>query len=390
MMSESDTTLPYRKHNSFQNLRAKNGSTEKDALVRLAGVLDRSGPMADLPAFLQKSGALAMRDLFSQDEAEAQAPVFKISPHVAQEIATYDDEQLPRYLAHRYRYEMYPQLQILDEYPPYLQIEPSSICNFRCVFCYETDKDFTKKSNGYMGTMSLELFRRIIDQVAGNIEFISLASRGEPLVCPDIEAMLAYTRGKFLNLKLNTNASLLDEQKCHAILQGGVKTVVFSADAAAEPLYGQLRVGGKLDKVLANVELFQKIRALHYSDSRIITRVSGVKYCEEQNLEEMEKTWGDLVDQVAFVSYNPWENVYETPPSGIDSPCSDLWRRMFVWWDGKVNPCDVDYKSTLSMGNLQNSGIPDLWRSGGYTALRDNHSVGKRKNCEPCKRCSVV
>ena len=68
----------------------------------------------------------------------------------------------------------------------------------------------------------------------------------------------------FLNLKLNTNASLLDERKTHAILQSGVKTLVFSADAAEEPLYSQLRVGGKLDQVLANVERFQKIRHTQY------------------------------------------------------------------------------------------------------------------------------
>ena len=34
----------------------------------------------------------------------------------------------------------------------------------------------------------------------------------------DIEKMLAYTRNKFLNLKINTNASLLTEEISHAIL----------------------------------------------------------------------------------------------------------------------------------------------------------------------------
>ena len=42
---------------------------------------------------------------------------------------------------------------------------------------------------------------------------------------------------------------------------------------------------------------------------------------------------GDLVDHEAFVDYNPWENSYEKAPNGLATPCSDLWRRMFVWWD---------------------------------------------------------
>ena len=39
----------------------------------------------------------------------------------------------------------------------------------------------------------------------------------------------------------------------------------------------------------------------------------------------------------------------------IKSPsmCSDLWRRMFIWWDGLANPCDVDYKSKLSLGEVK-------------------------------------
>ena len=41
-----------------------------------------------------------------------------------------------------------------------------------------------------MGHMKLDTFKLVIDQAEGNIEFISLASRGEPLICREIEKML--------------------------------------------------------------------------------------------------------------------------------------------------------------------------------------------------------
>ena len=126
-----------------------------------------------------------------------------------------------------------------------------------------------------MGTMNFDLFKRIIDQAEGNIEFLSLASRGEPLICKDIVRMFNYTQNKFLNLKVNTNASLLTEEKVHAILSGGVGTIVFSADAADEKLYSKLRVNGKLSKVLKNIELFNDIKEKKYKGNKIITRVSG-------------------------------------------------------------------------------------------------------------------
>ena len=173
-----------------------------------------------------------------------------------------------------------------------------------------------------MGKMDINLFKNIIDQINGNIEFISLASRGEPLANPDIPKMLEYCSNKFLNLKINTNASLLDEKKIHAILAGGVKTLVFSADAADEKLYSELRVNGDLKKVLKNIEKFQNIREKQYSKNSIITRVSGVKFNDKQNFNEMIKLWSGLVDQVAFVDYNPWENSYQKPSNDINPSTS--------------------------------------------------------------------
>ncbi len=378
----------YRKHNSFVELRHRHDGAEVKALERVKELRDRAGVGTALSVAHRTILDRVWEDLFG-DSIDAN-PRFAIGPSVAEEINGLEDKDLPRYLVHRYRYELFPQTRELDEFPPYLQIEPTSICNYRCVFCFETDKFFTRKSNGFMGHMSIDTFRRVIDQAAGNVEFISLASRGEPLLCPDIDAMLAYTCGKFLNLKMNTNASLLDERKTHAILQSGVKTLVFSADAAEEPLYSQLRVGGKLDQVLANVERFQNIRHTQYSDSKIITRVSGVKFDDRQDLDAMQSRWGELADQVAFVNYNPWENVYERAPSDVAAPCSDLWRRMFVWWDGKVNPCDVDYRSTLSVGTLSDVGLSALWLSPNYERLRDAHVGSRREEAFPCNRCAVV
>lgn len=378
----------YRKHNSFVGFRGQSADGSGAALVKIAVALGDPNNMSYLTPYFHSILESVKTDLFTSGSLDR--PRFGLTPHVAKEIDLLAERDIARYLVHRYRYEIHPQLHVLDNFPPYLQIEPTSICNYRCVFCYQTDDSFTRRSNGFMGHMTLKTFKNLIDQAEGNVEFISLASRGEPMLCKDINAMLAYTRGKFLNLKLNTNASVLDEDKAHAILQSGVKTLVFSADAAQEPLYSQLRVNGSLEKVRENIERFQKIREMQYSEAKIITRVSGVKVQLEQDLDSMESFWGGVVDQVAFVDYVPWENVYDAPYTNILTPCSDLWRRMFVWWDGRVNPCDVDYRSTLTVGLLAGSQLADLWRSEEYEALRSRHADDQRSAVSPCNRCVVV
>lgn len=380
-----DAARVFDKANSIIAIRHKNDAYQ-ETHVRVQRVAD-SLPQDDSPRTRILRTACA--DLLAEHPPLDQ-PHFALRPHVVEEIRRLEDNELERYLHYRYRYDMFPTLHELDDYPPCLQIEPTSICNYRCVFCYQVDTTFTTPKNGHLGTMTLERFKEIVDQAAGHVEAITLASRGEPLLCKDIDQMLAYTKGKFLALKINTNASFLDERKAHAILQAEPSTLVFSADAAEEPLYSQLRVNGKLEKVLANIERFNEIRQRDYSTSCLITRVSGVRFSEAQNFEQMESFWGSLVDQVAFVDYNPWEDTYDRAPSGVNAVCSDLWRRMFVWWDGTANPCDVDYRSTLAVGKSESASLSELWRSEKYEMLRAQHLSGGRKDVFPCNRCTVV
>ncbi len=380
---------PYDKNKSFVNFKSlKKDENYNEVINKIKVVLYDKNKIKKLNANKKLIVNYLRKNLIEKKKTDR--PKFKLTPNITKEITLLKDDDILRFLLHRYRYDIYPLIQKMDNYPPYLQIEPTSFCNFRCVFCFQSNPDFSKRSKGYMGHMKLNTFKSIIDQAEGNIEFISLASRGEPLICRDIEKMLMYTRGKFLNLKINTNASILTEKKAHAILQSEVKTLVFSADAADKKLYSKLRVNGKLDKVVSNIKQFNRIKNKHYPDAKLITRVSGVKVSKEQKFNEMDKFWGDLVDQVAFVDYCPWENVYSSKINKLIKPCSELWRRMYVWWDGKTNPCEVDYKSDLTPGDIFEKNISQLWKSKLYQSIRKKHLLKNRKSIEPCNKCFSV
>lgn len=379
-------TGTYTKYRSFKNFSTAGETGERlvaSQIVRALAIL--SAPPDGVPATWFEALTQVRLGLESEGKSES----FSLSPFIAAEMATLADADIPRYLYHRYRYDIWPRERLLDEMPPYLQIEPVSFCNYRCVFCYQTDRAYFRKSASGMGVMDPGLFREIIEEATGKVEFLSLASRGEPLLHPQFEQLMAATEGRFLSLKINTNAAVLDESKARAILESGVGTLVFSADAATPDLYKKLRVGGDLQRVQRNIEQFNELKSKDYPHSRLITRVSGVRVNEEQSIEAMQGFWGQLVDQVAFVAYNPWENIYDATENGLAQPCSDLWRRMFIWWDGQVNPCDSDYKSHLAIGRFAGS-IKDIWLSEPYQRLRASHANGNRSQVEPCKRCVVV
>ncbi|MAY67123.1 MAG: radical SAM protein [Rhodospirillaceae bacterium] len=376
----------YVKSNSFETLAGHLPGGE-EALHRIADLMTRL-PEMDLPPDRLAVVDKACRAL-TGDATEGE-PTFELKVHICEEIRHISDADLARYLFYRYRYDVYPEIKRIDAFPPCVQIEPTSICNYRCVFCYQTDKSFTQGRHGHMGMMSLDTFKSVVDQIEGEVEAVTLASRGEPLMCRGIGDMLSYLEGKFLGLKMNTNAWFLTEDLAHRILQTGFNTLVFSVDAAEPELYARLRVNGQLERVLANIKMFAEIRRKHYPDSQIITRASGVHFSDEQDFSEMQGFWSEYVDQVAFVDYNPWENVYDTPPRDITTPCSDLWRRMFIWWDGKANPCDVDYKSHLCAGTVDTTDISAIWRGESYQRLRDQHLAGNRQAVAPCASCAVI
>lgn len=395
-MNNSNTPNPantkvYDKAASILSL-AGGDEAQAAVLARLREFYDQVYPDLGLDQTKREVLNKVEHDLFSAPDGDNadDKTIFRLRPHVVEELQRIRDDELVRYLHYRYRYDVYPFTHQVDAYPPCVQIEPTSVCNYRCVFCYQTDKSFSQKREGHMGMMSLDTFKAVVDEIQGNVEAVTLASRGDPLIAPEITPMLEYISGKFLGLKINTNAWALDEEKAHAILAAEPNTVVFSADAADADLYAKLRVGGKLDRVLENIRRFQEIRVRDYPQSRTITRVSGVRFSEEQNFEDLEAFWHDHVDQVAFVDYNPWVNSYDQPSNGLDAPCSDLWRRAFVWWDGKVNPCDVDYKSHLQVGSIGGQTLSKLWNGDGYRDMREKHLSGARSSISPCLGCAVV
>ena len=148
-----------------------------------------------------------------------------------------------------------------------------------------------------------------------------------------------------------------------------------------------MRVNGKYEKIIKNVKRLKKIKESEYPDTKLTTRISGVKVNKNQNLNDMVNRWKSYADIVAFTNYTPWESSYTNPQNDIIQPCTELWRRMFVWWDGKVNPCDYDYKSLLSKWNAKQGSITKIWNSDYYNKLRKKHLNKERRDLEPCKKC---
>ena len=302
-----------------------------------------------------------------------------------------DKKNWLKYLLYRYNFKILPLKKEVTEFPQYVLIEPVSICNLRCIMCFQVDKSFSsnKAINGYM---DIGLFKEVIGQVKKNsCNAVTLASRGEPTLHKEFDKISQIIENsKILDCKLNTNATVMNEKKIHEILSANFSEVVFSVDAGTKETYESIRVKGKWERVLKNIELFSQIRSNKYPKAQTITRIAGVKVNDNQDIKQMTSFWEKLVDEVSIKEATPRWDSYNNKVNKITEPCMNLWTRTYVWYDGTVNPCDFDYKSNLSVGNIKEDSLKKIWNNKKYNTLRNNHLNKKRCLHNPCDRCPIT
>ena len=343
--------------------------------------------------FIKESDDFYAEELFNQLKDNKKFD-FPINKHMELFIVKNqkNTNKIIKYIIFRYKFYIAGKNKINLGYPPYLLIEPVSACNLRCPFCFQTDKSFTKKP--FMGVIDFDFFKKIIDQ-ADKLKTgaITLASRGEPTMHKQFIEMLEYINQKenIFEIKTNTNGTYLTEKMCHAILKNNVTQVVISSDHYIKEDYERLRLGSNFEKVVKNVDMLFNIRKEFYPDSFTEIRISGIDNERNLDREKFKNFWIKRCDHVTasfpLERWNTYEN--EVLPN-IKDPCENLWDRMYVWFDGKVNPCDADYKSYLSYGSAKEYDLKKLWNNKVISKTREQHTQKNRNEINPCDRCGVT
>ena len=297
-----------------------------------------------------------------------------------------------KYLIFRYKFRQTGEKKILLDYPPYILIEPVSACNLRCPFCFQSDKTFTVKGN--MGVMKFDLFKKVVDEAnLLGTGAITLASRGEPTMNKKLNLMIEYLSKKenIFEIKTNTNGTFLSEKICHAIFKYNVSQVIISSDHYIKKDYERLRLGSNFEKVVENVDRLYEIRKKFYPDSITEIRISGIDNDRNLDRKKFKNFWSKRSDHVtAGYPLERWDTYNNEPHDKITDACEYLWDRMYVWFDGKTNPCDADYKSYLNYGDAKKNSLKKIWNDKIIEKTRRMHLAKERNKIVPCDRCGVT
>jgi radical SAM protein with 4Fe4S-binding SPASM domain len=275
--------------------------------------------------------------------------------------------------------------------PVHLKIELTNFCNLACPMCPHQQM---RRPVGYMRP---ELFRRIIDQAAPELEFAYVHHLGESLFHPRIGELIAYGRQRGIAMGLSTNATFLSARKTRALLDSGLDFLVVSLDANSEQSYAHMRRGGDFRRTVANVRhLFAEKKARQSATQVVVQMI--VSAHNQHEVASFAHTWdGQIVLKVArdWAGQVPLAALLRPPATGAaaeptsEQPCRMLWTELTVLWDGQVVPCANVYEHENLLGDLEKKSLDEIWNGAPLLALRRAHlddAVAAVPVCRTCPR----
>lgn len=296
----------------------------------------------------------------------------------------------PRFREYRRAWTENPATFTVRDFPIHLDIESTGVCNLRCPFCATTTKNWGPDTPGYM---TLDLFRRIIDEGAEhNLCSIKLSFRGEPMLHQQLPEMVAYAKRKdILDVYFNTNGTMLTERAVYALIDAGLDRISISFEGLDKQTYEAYRVGAKYEKVIENVHRLRKIRDSLGSDHPRI-RVQTVLLPELRKIfPQYVEFWRTVADEVAYLDARREGPADDHRGLVADWACPFLWQRMTILWDGTLLPClmhGVSDFQLLALGNVKEVSIEEMWLSERAAMYRNLHQNGQSHMLEACDRCS--
>lgn len=253
-----------------------------------------------------------------------------------------------------------------------------------------------------------QLFRKIVDETASHLLYLTLYFQGEPYLHPRFNDLVRYATSKNIYTTTSTNAHFLSDAGAQATIESGLDRIIISMDGTTQETYSTYRVGGDIDRVLDGTRnLVQWKHKLKSRTPHIILQCIAFNQNQHQ-VEDMKRLGQELgVDKVKIKTAQVYdfENGHELIPTDgkrarykkegstwriknrLLNHCWKLWHSCVITWDGDVVPCCFDKDAKYVMGNVKTQSLKEVWYGQPYQVFRRSLLKG-RKEIDICKNCS--
>src|SRR5262249_53767760 len=109
--------------------------------------------------------------------------------------------------------------------------------------------------------MHLEPYLHLLDEIGAYLLLVEVFNWGEPLLHPDLPAIIAAASGRGISTRVNTNLSVpLSEHDAERLVASGLSDLFVSIDGATQEVYERYRVHGNLELVIHNCRLIAEAK----------------------------------------------------------------------------------------------------------------------------------
>lgn len=263
--------------------------------------------------------------------------------------------------------------------PEIVQIEATNICNAKCVFCPRDEM------HRRQGIMSLELFRKIVDECAElGITHVRMHNYGEAFVDRKLVEKVRYAKQKGIQeVGMISNGSLITEPVARGMIDAGLDAINISVDASGKEVFEATRIGLKYDRVIANIERLLRLRT-ESGKRRPKLILSFVRQNNSADEQAFIEHWKAIADKIHVTDLHNWAGTLNTE-SDVNFPCYRPWLTFTVLWDGRVSLCCADFDGKTILGDLNTHSIAEIWNAELYRNTRRQHlESGGPDVCRAC------
>lgn len=284
---------------------------------------------------------------------------------------------------------------VLPYGPFVVYLDPCNACNLKCTFCPQSSWGRRER-----GRMPMDVFEQAIREI---IELrphrLYLFAFGEPTLHPQIASMVRTAVAGGLNVRINTNAAALTDEKIDELVSSGLQECCFSFDTADPEQYEAMRVGSDFETTLRNIRSFDTHRRRLGSRTPKLILQELVPYRpgeEASNSDAYRALFeGCDVDFRAKFMHSfagqGTERDFETVRDEGRSCCNQLYRRIVVNFDGKIHACCLDPEGYNIVGDLTaGDSIASAWNGPRMAEMRERTSSGDVAGLKPCDQCDML
>jgi len=298
-----------------------------------------------------------------------------------------------------------------------LQVEVSSACNLSCPQCFRYIEGHKA------GFFPRNLWDSKIKPLLPQLKDIHLVGIGEPLLSKDFFAYVEDAKKNNIKIHTTSNLQLLNENMAEKIITSGLDVLSFSCDGATKETYEHIRIKGTFEKLHESLSLINRFKIKHKTQSPCLILNFGATEKNIRELPDVVKLAGDhrvnmiiAYHNVAYIPELREESLYHHQalsdeyfvqakllaqklginmfiPGLFSNPlkyspkgayCGYPFSHLYIYHDGRVGPCCMDFPDRYILGDLNRAGIEEIWNDDPILRLRKELNTCPSDTCKYC------